>query len=235
MLRVVPSHQYHGQHHQDCRQNAWQNASGKQLANVGFGDDPVDDQNGGGRDHDAQRAAGRDHAGRHGVAVAHFLHGRVGYLAHGRGCRDGRTANGAKTRACSDGGVRQAAFAVANEGVGRMKELVGQASAGDKVAHQNEQRNDRQGVGKAGFVHHLGSTGHGGHPAAGQANAHNAHQAHGKSQGHAKQGQYKDGQKSKQGFGHRVPPSDDSSADRAGQKAFAKCTRPVRPHSTPMP
>jgi hypothetical protein len=87
---------------------------------------------------------------------------------------------------------------MANEGVGRGKQLVRQASAGDKVAHQNKQGDHRQGVGKAGFVHHLRNAGHRGHPAACEAHADHAYQAHGKSQGYAQQGQCKDGGKAQE-------------------------------------
>ena len=83
--------------------------------------------------------------------------------------------------------MRQTAPAMADEGVCRMKQLMRKTRTGDKVAHQNEQRNDGQGVGKTSFLHHLSSTGQCRHPTAREANTHHAHQAHGKGQRHAQE------------------------------------------------
>ena len=98
-----------------------------------------------------------------------------------------------------------------------MEQLMGQSSARHKVAHQDEQRNDRQGVGKTGFLNHLSCAGQSRHPTACEADADNAYQTHGKSQGHAQQRQAKYGNKANECFGHRTPPSD-SSSSRKGLK-----------------
>ena len=112
----------------------------------------------------------------------------------------------------ADGRVRQATAQVADEGVSRMEQFVRQARFGYKIAHQDEQRNHRQGVGKAGFMHHLRGAGQRRHPAARQTDADNADQAHGKCQRQPHQRQNKNGRKTNQGFCHRVTPSPSSEA-----------------------
>ena len=142
VLWIVPCHQDNGHHHEARSQNARQNPSGKQFANVSFGDDAVDNQNGGGRNHDAQSTARSNDTRRHGIAITQLFHGGVSHFAHGGRCSNGGAADGAKPCACCNGGMRQPAFAVANEGVCRMKQFMRQTSTRYKVTHQDEKRNN---------------------------------------------------------------------------------------------
>ena len=98
--------------------------------------------------------------------------------------------------------MRQPTAQVTDEYVGGAKQFVRQTGLGDEVAHQDEQRNDGQRVGKAGFVHDLRRTGQGRLPAAHHAHAGDADHTHGKSQRHPQQGQHEDGGEAQKRLGH---------------------------------
>ena len=128
----------------------------------------------------------------------------------------------------------QATAQVPDEHIRGVEQFMGQSGAGDEVAHQNEQRNDRKRVGKAGFMHDLGGARQRRAPTAREADAHNPNQSHAERQGHTEQGHRKDGDKSKKCFGHSVPPSP-SWISLAGFMMKDRCTSPVSAHRTLIP
>ncbi len=202
--RVAPGDPADRGHHQRRAHQARQHAGGEELADVGLGDDAVDDHDRRRRDHDAQRAAGRDDAGGQVGRIAVPLHLRIGHLGHRRRGGDRRAADRAEAGAGDDGGVGQPAAHMADEGEGSAEQLVRQPGTGDEVAHQDEQRHHAQRVGEAAVVDHLRGAGRGGRPAAQQPQPDIADEAHREGQRQAQQRQQEDRTEAEQRLGHEV-------------------------------
>ncbi len=127
-------------------------AGGEGLAVIGLGKDAVDHQDTRRRNQDAGRAACGDRAGCKRVLVAELAHRRVGHLGEGRGGGDRRAADRPEARAGDDGGHGEAAAFVPEKGVGGVVELLGHARTHHEIAHEDEERDHRQGIREAGLV-----------------------------------------------------------------------------------
>ncbi len=207
-VRMPPGGAHDGPAEQERAEDARQDARGEELADVGLGEDAVDDHDRGRRDHDPERARARHRAGRELVVVAEALHGRVRHLGHGGRGRDGGAADAAEARRGPHGGHREAAAKVPDEGVGGAEELLRHAGAGDEVAHQDEERHHRERVVPPGLVD-LGLGGREGHPPVPVAHvgvADDAHDAHRVGDGDAQEGQHHHQAEPHQPLDHRRAP-----------------------------
>ena len=130
------------------RDDAGDDAGDEQLADVLLGDQPVDREHGGRRDHDAERAAGGDHAGGEALRIAELAHLRIGHLGEGGGGGDRGAADGGEAAAGSDGRDAETAAQMAEKGIGGAEQFAAHAGGRGEGAHQQEQRDDGEfGVG----------------------------------------------------------------------------------------
>ena len=130
------------------REQAGHDAGDEQFADVLLGDQAVDREHRGRRDHDAERAAGRDHAGGEALRIAVFAHLRIGDLGEGGGGGDRGAADRREAAAGGDGGDAEPAAEMAEEGVGGAEQLAAHAGGRGERAHQQKQRDDGEfGVG----------------------------------------------------------------------------------------
>ena len=121
------------------------NAGLEQGDDIGLHHDRVDDQHDRRRDQDAERAAGRERAGGERARIVVAAQFRQCDLAHHRSGRERRAADGAERRRsrrpppwrCRRGDGRSSTLAARNS-ARLMPALLGE------MAHQQEQRNDRQ-------------------------------------------------------------------------------------------
>ena len=146
-LGLEADHRLHGADVEQHADDAGDDPGDEQRADAGLGEDAVDDEDDARRDQDPEGAAGRDRSGGEAVGVAEAPHRRHRHLGHRRRGRQARAADGAEAAAGDDGGHRQAAAAVAEEGVRGGIELVREPRAADEGAHQDEQRHHRELVG----------------------------------------------------------------------------------------
>ena len=146
-LRPEPDHRLHGADIEQHADDAGDDPRDEQRADAGLGEDAVDDEDDARRDQDAEGAAGRDRSRGEAVGITEAPHRRHRHLGHGRRGRQARTADRAEPAARHDGRHRQAAAAVAEEGVRGGVELVREPRAGDEGAHEDEQRHHRELVG----------------------------------------------------------------------------------------
>ena len=182
-----------GDHVHRDGEDAGQDAGDEQLADVLLGDQAVDREHGGGRDHDAERAAGRDHAGRERLRIAEAPHLGIRHLGEGRGGRDRGAADRREAAAGRDGGNAEPAAQMAEEGIGGAEQLAAHARGGGERAHQQEQRDHREvEVGHRahrGVAHDLQRR-----PAGGEVGkAGHADEAHRHADRHAQQHQHEQG------------------------------------------
>ncbi len=223
---IAPGDPCHGEAEQHGRDDAGNDAGDEQLADAGLGHDAVDHHDDRRRDQDAERAAGRDRAGGERVAVAVLAHRRIGHLGEGRGGRDRGAADRAEAGAGDDGGHGKPAAPVAEEAVGGVIELVGHPRAHHEVAHQDEQRDDRQRVGQPGLVGHLRDHRRGDVEVELVGDAGEADDAHGEGHRHAQEREDEESRKSDQRFGHGPTASPGDAAPRlAGTPAPAAPAR----------
>ena len=127
-------------------EHARQDAGDEQLADVLLGDDAVDREHGGRRQHGAERAAGGDHAGRERLRIAVAPHLRIGDGRERRRGRDRRAGDRGEAAAGRDGGDAESAAPMAEKGVGGAEQLAAHAGVGDERAHQQEHRDDAERV-----------------------------------------------------------------------------------------
>ena len=121
-------------------------AGDEQLADVLLGDDAVDREHGRRRQHGAERAAGGDHAGGEGLRIVVAAHLRIGDGRERGGGRHRRAGNRGKAGAGGDGGDAEAAAEMADESVGGPEQLAAHAGVRHERAHQQEHRDDAEGV-----------------------------------------------------------------------------------------
>ena len=149
---IQRDHDLHHQHVAQHGDDAGQDRGHEQLADRLLGQDGIDHQRHGRRDHDAQGAAGgqRTRGQRAGIAIALEFGQR--HLAHGRRRCQGRTADRPEAGAGAYRRHRDAALAVPDEGADEPEQGTAQAAMGGELAHQQEQRNHHQVVvGKPGI------------------------------------------------------------------------------------
>ena len=132
----VAHHGDQARHHGRC----------KQLGNVLLGQDGVDDQRHRGWNQDAQGAPRRQGARGQAARVAMALHFGQGHAGDGGGGGHRGAANSTKRATGEHSAHGQAAFEPAHDRSGKLKQGLADAALRGKVAHQNEQGNDRQVV-----------------------------------------------------------------------------------------
>ena len=123
-----------------------QDPGDEQLADVLLGDQAVDGQHRRGRKDGAERSAGGDHPGGEGLRIVVAPHLRIGDGGEGRRGRHRRTADRGKAGAGGDRGEAEAAPPVADKTVGGPEQFAAHAGRGNEGAHQEEHRDDAEGV-----------------------------------------------------------------------------------------
>ena len=188
-VRPQLADQHHRHHVHGRGQEPRDNASDEQLADVLLGDDAVDGKHGRRRQHGAERAAGGNHAGGEALRIIVTPHFRVGDGGKGRRGGDRGARDRGKPGASGDGGDAEPALKVADEGIGGTKQFAAHARIGHEGAHQQEHRDDAEGI--------IGHRAHRGQPDAFQrrraadqiSEAGDADQAHRHADRHAQQHQ----------------------------------------------
>ena len=216
--RIAPGHPRDGEAEQPRRHDARQNAGREELADIGLGHDAVDHHDHRRRDQDAERAARGNGTGGERVLVAELAHRRVGHLGEGRGGGDRRAADRPEARARDDGGHGEAAALVAEEGVGGVVELLGHARAHDEIAHEDEQRDHRQGIREAGLVGGLRDHRRRRAEIHLQGEAEETHDPHGEGHRDPKESKQQKGGEPEQSLGHASGPSASPGMWRCGRR-----------------
>ena len=211
------------------REQPRQDAGDEQLADVLLRQDAVDDHHHRGRDQDAERAAGGDRTRGERVGVAEALHRRHRHLGHGGGRGDRRARDGREAAARDDGGHGEPAAPVPQEGMGGLVQLLRQSGPRDQIAHQHEQRHDRERVRQAGLVRHRARHGEGGRHTGLEGEAGEADQPHREGDRQPREREQQHGGEGDQRFGHGVP-----SGRAASNQIMASITAAVRKLSTAM-
>jgi hypothetical protein len=138
------AHDDDGDDEQRREQQAGQEPGEEQLADRLLRQDAVDDEHGGRRDQDAQRAAGRHHAGREARIVVVAAHLRQRDAAHRDRRRHRGAGEGGKAGAGEDRCRGEPAAPVPEPRVRRGEEVLAHPRHRREVAHQHEQRYDAQ-------------------------------------------------------------------------------------------
>ena len=155
-IRPQPADHHHGQHVHRGGEQARNDAGDEELADILLSDDAVDGEHRGRRQHGAERAAGGDDAGGEGLRIVVAAHLRIGDGRESRGGRDRGARDRGKAGAGRDGGDAEPAAQMADEGVGGAEQFAAHAGIGDERAHQQEHRDDAEGV--VGHRAHRGVT-----------------------------------------------------------------------------
>ncbi len=135
-----------GDHVPEHRDQTGDEGRDEQPFDVLFCKDRIDHKHHRRRDQDTQCPASGQSACRQRAGVARTLEFRQGDLAHGR-CRcQRRSANRTEARGGPHCGHGQPALAVAQPRVGCVEQVAGHAATGGEFAHQQEQRDDGEGV-----------------------------------------------------------------------------------------
>ena len=134
------------QHVHRDREHARKDAGDEQFPDVLLGDEAVDGEHGRGRKDRAERAAGGDHAGGEGLRIIVSPHLGIGDGREGGGGRDGRTADRREAGAGGDRRQTQSAPPVPDETVGGAEQFAAHAGSRNKSAHEQEHRDDAEGV-----------------------------------------------------------------------------------------
>ena len=137
---------HHREHVHRGGEQAGNDAGDEQLADVLLGDDAVDREHGRRRQHGAERAAGGDDAGSKRLRIVVAPHFRIGDGGESRGGGDRRARDRGKAGAGRDGGDAQPALEMAEEGIGGAEQFAAHAGIGHERAHQQEHRDDAEGV-----------------------------------------------------------------------------------------
>jgi len=175
-LEFCPDQDRHDKEH--GQEDTGQDARHEELSDRLLGHDAVDDENGAGRDKDAQTSPrGDDACGQCRVVVV-FLHFRQGHGGHRRCCGAGGAADGGEPGAGPDGGDGQAAGKMPQKLVGRVEKTAAHAGMVGHLTHEDEQRNDGQVVGAEHREKIAGNQVQGSIPGNEQAEAGKTHKGH---------------------------------------------------------
>ena len=143
-VRAIVREDGDGDDEERRQQQAGEEAGEQQPADRLLGEDAIDDERCARRDENPERAAGRDRAGRKAVIVLVALHLGQADLAHGDRRRDARSRDGGKAGAGHDRRGGKAAAPMADPCIGRAEQRTAHAGRRREIAHQHEQRNDRE-------------------------------------------------------------------------------------------
>jgi hypothetical protein len=130
----------------DDREQAGNDSGDEQFADILLGDEAIDHQHRRGRQHGAERAADRDHAGRERLRIVETAHFRIGDRRKRRGGRDRRAGDRGERPARCDRRNAEAASPMTDERVGGPKQLAADAGDRNESAHQQEHRDDAEGI-----------------------------------------------------------------------------------------
>ncbi len=203
--RVAPAHVLHREAEQPDGEQSRQHTGGEEFADARLGHDAVDHHDRRRRDQDTERAARGDRADGELIRIPVVAHRRVCDFRHRRRGGDRRAANRAETGARHHGGHRQAAAQMPDEGVRGAVQLLRHAGARDEVAHQDEQRNDRERVLEPRLVDDGRCRGHRRPEALHPPQSEKTHQPHRERDRHANEGEQHHECETAQRFCHGGP------------------------------
>ena len=178
-----------GDHMHHDREQAGNDAGDEQFADILLGDEAVDHQHGGWRQHRAQRAADRDHAGRERLRIFEAPHLGIGDGGECRGGRDRRAGDRGESAAGGDRRDAEAAAPMPDECIRGAKQLAADAGDRNECAHQQEHRNDAERIVGDGAHGGLADQLHGGPEAGETTKTGDADEPHRHADRHAQQHQ----------------------------------------------
>ena len=150
-VQLRPDHD--DRHEQSGQDQPGQDAGDQQLADGLLGDHPVDDEPDAGRDEEVDRRPGGHDAGRELGRVAVAPHLRDDGLAEGGRGGDRGAADGREARDGHDGRDPQPPGPAPEPRVEGAVEARGDPGGVREPAHEDEERDDGEGVGGGGLVH----------------------------------------------------------------------------------
>ena len=145
-IRPQAADRHHRQHVHGGGEQSRNDAGDEQLTDILLGDDAVDREHGRRRQHGAERAAGGNDAGGEGLRIVVPPHFRIGDGGEGGGGRNRGAGDRGEAGAGGNGGDTKPAAEMADKRIGGAEQFAAHAGIGHERAHQQEHRDDAEGV-----------------------------------------------------------------------------------------